>query len=1643
MIRIGALGAVLGMIAAVPACVPAQPAPANRPGAIAAAVWMPQAVRFPVVPAQVEPAAPWVPASAHELTDPIELAPDRAAALWLGPAELVRVRVVRGTLAAVHLQRIVGSAGARLAVDDPGVLAVGGVELVEPVGPGSVWVVAADKPTTIVVERTASRRPRLAWEVARDELRAWIDHGGELPALPEDDGGEAELRLLGARALAKALGGQPAIDQALRAWRRDQVDRVLGALRPGDDPYILHDARTPSGATVTDSDGGVFGPAHPSWRFEVEGPGTLVVDVRATTAEAAARKAASVEIRRDGVAIARVDDSAAAVTSSREPGQAFPTPAPPTTLGRRLRAVAPLAHGEHVYEINVVGAGLVRADVRRRERRLREVFATGGDLELAAARRVLQPLVASVPSAKLAAALLAAAYAEPVAIGDVPAIAAALPGARLAEPIPNEAAPAVYVRLATSPVRLPAEEARALVALVAAIAADPSVDEELRTAIVLELAERLPGDIDATPIAARLLASGHGLPAPALLIALASHLTGGARSDALSAAELAWRRHPDSAALRWGVLAAARLAPQRRLDPVLPPPPEVAPTAVRWLAGDPDDTEPGVPGATAISELPLGRELALDVPPHPTDAARLAVVRLYAVTPRDTPGPVEISIDGTVHPLLALAPAEVLAVAVAPGHRVMRVDAPVGTRAFVGAPGAGAARRASIRRLWPVDPKLVYTLPSPTAAGPVRIELRGLLPSDRARHVVWVHTDVGAPLRLVLDLRGPDLSAWPLEGERLPSGPASVAVWLPPTSRTLWLSSDDGPVFAHVSVHGPREQAAAVRAPAPAPVLPPEAVLAIATSTSPELAWVATLSATLARDPERGDLYVARATALIELGELASARRDLAAAATRLAPGDRAELDATVAALETIVEPTYLPRQPATSPVRAGDVVAPPPIATTSAELAPLVPLARRIRVDGAASAWAAVSRGALDVTPSPAADGVIAQLAERAGQPRAAATTWLRHDGWQLRVAALADLVAAIADHPRETAPLAFGVAAELDEVELSSVRRGRAVAARATRWERVRNTEDSAGFEALATSPGLLDEVPALALHRALLAAPWPEPATVVKPGTGTAVSIVGPRDIAVVTWCRRLWPTPGPDTCSLTVGLDQAATTRVTAPHARATVLSTIHVPAGRHAIEVLLDEADPEAVAAIRFLDERSETTGGSHTPIATVRRARAFLATSDHPAEIIVAGPGAIGIEVRGYAGQPTRFEITAGDRVTSAAVDVTPAPETEGIPGRAIVVTRPVERVVLLRESGSHRIRVRSDRGMVAVRFAVRVPTRAAPEVIVPTDSLRDSGGLTWPGWTLPPILDATLAAPSRVIPSAELVIGQDDLATLDSEFSALNLRIELAIEARRRHGNVWWFAELRGRRSGPLGPTTRVRFAGEVRRLPLGFAANIDLHAAAQSTPDGFAWLTRAILGVDRSIFVGQRLQIVPELDFYAAAFGPTTDPPGADPLVSSVYRRDHPLQLVGHLGVRGRPWADQFAAARIDARTNSDFASLDQIGATFRWRGIVELAPRRGPIVALSYRPTLRFADLNRGYTFWRHDISAELSLARRLRRGRVVVTLRGDLYAPSNVTAASHALSVSLRWDDWRAGERDRMPSEEPLGDYVDEVPWAASP
>lgn len=191
--------ACVALGACVAAAHPAPGVPADR-------VWRRQQVRWPVLLDQVEPTAPWVPASARDTDGPIEVDGERAAALWLGPAQVVRVRAIDGDQGALSLHRVVGGDGARGVIGEPGVAVSGGIALIEPAGPGAVWVIRAAVATTIVVERSAPRGSRLAWEQIRRDVLGWIDRGGAPPVVPGDDDGAAALRLRAGAAVVAALG---------------------------------------------------------------------------------------------------------------------------------------------------------------------------------------------------------------------------------------------------------------------------------------------------------------------------------------------------------------------------------------------------------------------------------------------------------------------------------------------------------------------------------------------------------------------------------------------------------------------------------------------------------------------------------------------------------------------------------------------------------------------------------------------------------------------------------------------------------------------------------------------------------------------------------------------------------------------------------------------------------------------------------------------------------------------------------------------------------------------------------------------------------------------------------------------------------------------------------------------------------------------------------------------------------------------------------------------------------------------------------------------------------------------------------------------------------------------------------------------
>lgn len=262
-------GLVIGSLAVVGAVASAEPA----------LRWTPEVVRWPVDPAQLDPTPGAVPPGSSDVTGAVTIGTDRAAVVWLGPATIDRVRVVRGEVSALRLRRLTGTRGARLWLDEPGVRVTAGVELVEPVGAGSLWVITAKEPLTIVVETMQDRPARLAWEIARRDIAAWIEHDGALPALPGDDDRALALRLLGDRALVHALGKVPdRVAAALRLWRLLEAEAAIAVLRRADEPYVDHSDHVPGGASVVDERDVTFGAAAGPWQLTIEGPGSIEIE---------------------------------------------------------------------------------------------------------------------------------------------------------------------------------------------------------------------------------------------------------------------------------------------------------------------------------------------------------------------------------------------------------------------------------------------------------------------------------------------------------------------------------------------------------------------------------------------------------------------------------------------------------------------------------------------------------------------------------------------------------------------------------------------------------------------------------------------------------------------------------------------------------------------------------------------------------------------------------------------------------------------------------------------------------------------------------------------------------------------------------------------------------------------------------------------------------------------------------------------------------------------------------------------------------------------------------------------------------------------------------------------------------------------
>jgi hypothetical protein len=802
---------------------------------------------------------------------------------------------------------------------------------------------------------------------------------------------------------------------------------------------------------------------------------------------------------------------------------------------------------------------------------------------------------------------------------------------------------------------------------------------------------------------------------------------------------------------------------------------------------------------------------------------------------------------------------------------------------------------------------------------------------------------------------------------------------------------------------------------------------------------VARQSEILVSSPGKASAHLARARALIELGENMSAKRDLAAASQTAVGREIHELATRLADLEARVDQSYLLAQPPGSPVVDGSAIS--ALMPIDADLTEAVEMVRKIRTNSVI----AVPPGQVPAGPAPAGQvkapanptlrWAMARMATLAGRHKDAAELWSGLDTWQAGVATLVHLTAEPFENPDRDAATAYGLAERFGNLEVPRIRGARAIANRSSRWSPITSSSTNAGIVQLKI-PVMQSEPSTRTLVRhAMLVSPWPE-AKLVDPGREVTFDVMGPSTVRVEAWCRRLYDQPENATCKTSVRVDQQTPITVEGQLARRVKLVETTVEAGRHRVTVELAKDDPEMVAAINL-----EESGTGGAPPA--RKTTAFLAEQARPVEVVVAGPATLSIELRSFGlseaeAQLARQAVVRVRGIDDAGTPITLDPKLVTIEGA--VVSGAIRHVVTI-PKGTHRIAATPQQGRIAVRFWRRIAAaddvREPPPPIVMPPLV--GTGLPWRPSIGAPLREAADPSP-RFIPSVEVLIGQDTAEVLDGEGPISELRFELATQMRARIRRTSWLGELRGRQVGTLRPTTRARLVGDFDQLPGGLGAHVDFGGGLQITPDATAWRFDASAQLDRAFRLNHWLTLVPDIGLRTGLLGPDPVPGDLDPWVAGLYRRDHPSQWVARTTLRGRPFADQLGLVRVEARSNSDLTSLDLVGATLSWRGLIELVPLRGPVWTASYHPTYRFSDDDRSNGYLRHDLWLELIWGFALPRGRVAVSVWGEIYPKTVATPTfEHSIGVTLRWDDARRGESVQLGYEEPLGDFLDQVQW----
>ncbi|MFB1482930.1 hypothetical protein [Corallococcus sp. RDP092CA] len=1386
---------LVGALAALP--VIAQPA-VSQPSVIARSeegmTWQPRAIRGPVALEDLQGHAPYVSGGVPQVTGAMEVTPQKGAAVWLGPLDVVRVTGPAGALRFTRVPLSEGDDAPELRVEEEGVPErPGRWYLAEPMGAGSIWWVTATKNARILVERPTHTSTARTEERMRDALLQWVDGKGPRPALAFDAATRARLDV-DAALEAELVKGEPASSPfrtAVRNWRKASALREWALVSPLYGQAVRVERPRPAGTEVVLE--GMGAPwVRPEvkgsvWALELEGPGVLSLEARAVLGNGAPTEMPTLEVYGVGGVLARAQLTPQPAWAEAPEGAALPD-------GRTARVLASgervgiaeelrvaLPPGKHNYRVSWKGpAPLVRARVASRRPTLSEALSRQTHwTELAekawevvkqdpAARPSLlrQRLVALMPDLArgtygriktegLSPLLTALAALED---RDTDAAVEALKGAD-ASPL------AWHLRLRTAKELLDANKPDAAHALLGTAPALP--DAGFLTAEASELVARLPlGD----PL----------------------------RSRELAALELAWRAEPLSEDIRRSYRAAWWRA--SRWSQVVPAPREdgTEVKASQWLDLQGMEADASM-ASSALWPLAAGGTTHVQATRR---AEAPTLLRAYVMTPPGAKANPVLRVGNIAFPLLPLSPVEPVELALPPGEHALKLEGAEGTRAFLSLAPAQAEGMPGevgyVRSQWPakVEKQAVrFRVPDAKLPSPVRVQLRPLNATAGEPLVVRMHTDVGHPRRWVLMPGAASSRHVALEGAKgISSAPVSAEVTLPAQAREVWFEPEDPKAQVAVSLAVRRAEVAAPEL-SPAPPQPQQAGTAYETLQA--------LSRTLRAEPGEVEPRLARAELLSSLQEDGFARADvgrLLDAQAKLTPEQQRRLLAlmdrlsqssprTVRFAQAITRPTLVsPAFPAL--VANGSISATGAAPPNGSAVSPLAATNASARIGGTQDTSASASTSTTADARAVQAGGTTlaalgAQAREGHGDAALAAVSGDKSlAGRYLRARLLSasgeDAAGALAmaalyretglpqvglealgmlerlqDSPQAWkdggAPLGAALASQLQAwADHPDVRRMRFTAGRWTRWEGLRDAEEAAGSLVATSEAGTDDEDVAMSVRKALLAPPWKLSESKLLPaGASRVMSLVvkQPRPLGAEVLCGTT-PRPGVDaagTCAFALRVDGRVVRERQVAEGETAILGTrLDVP-GRHQVEVVMARADTQQTGLVRFVD--SEDASATARVVAAPQPLALLRSRPGSPVVMTVLGPTAL--RVRATALAPTEGRellvrstpLPSGEGTGGSSAEEGPLmrlglPEDAdpGLQGASQPLGRMGEAWLLLPSRGPHRVSLESPAGEALVQ--VQLGVASDPSTLAAPTWAQGSTGLEplpWPA--LPPSL--------------------------------------------------------------------------------------------------------------------------------------------------------------------------------------------------------------------------------------------------------------------------------------------------------------------